>query len=260
MIAVIDLETTGTDATHDRAVSLGVVKLCPLTWTVGETAEFRFNPQMQMRQEVIDVHGITNEMAKTYPPFSDLADPIFKMLDGHDIGGFNLFGLDLPILWNEFNRCGYLWEPLKRNIIDAGSLFKKREERSLSAAVKFYCDRDHEDAHSAACDALETAKVLIAQMHRYKLQDMPLPLVQDESLFNKPLDVAGKIITGADGRPTFTFQKVRDRAVADEVGFAEWLLNKDFHPDTKRIVRNAIGDVKVPDDYYEQYQGEEMQT
>jgi DNA polymerase-3 subunit epsilon len=259
MISCIDLETTGTDATHDRIVSLGIVRIDPMTWTVGKVNEYRFNPQVEMKPEVVAIHGITNEMASAYPLFKWYAHDIYKALDGENIAGFNLLGLDLPILWNEFHRCGIEWKPFERNIIDAGTLFKKREERTLSAAVKFYLGREHKDAHSAGCDALETANVLVAQMERYKLTEMPLPLIEEESLFSKPVDVAGKIVVGPDGRPTYTFQRVKGVAVEDDPGFGEWMMTKDFHPDTLRVVAELIG-YKAPSDDDDDYDDQEMPT
>jgi DNA polymerase-3 subunit epsilon len=143
----------------------------------------------------------------------------------------------------EFKRCGYLWEPLKHNIIDAGTLFKKREARGLAAAYKFYCGKEHIDAHSAAIDSAVTAEVLVSQLERYGLKDYPLPLVEAESLFQKPLDVAGKIVLNDKGEPVYAFGKVKGVRVEDDLGFAQWMRSKDFHPDTIRVldeIRTAL--------------------
>lgn len=247
-IAVIDLETTGLDASNDRIVSLGITHVCPATWTIGEPHGFFFNPERHMDQSVIDVHGITNEMAMNYPTFDELANVVYDLVKGRDIAGFNLLSLDLPILWSEFKRVGIDWEPLKFNLLDAGTLFKKREERTLSAAVAFYLNREHDNAHTAAGDAHATAEVLVEQLKRYKLIGLPVKEIEPETLFDRPLDVAGKIVL-KNGVPTYAFgQKTKGKPVMEDTGFAYWMMSRDFHPHTKQVVSEILSVITPADD------------
>lgn len=233
---------------------MGMVNICPLTWTVGRPVEYIFNPQIPISPESTKVHGITNEQVIHCPSFQELAHVIFDQINGKDLAGFNMLSLDLPILWAEFDRCGIKWEPLKCNLLDAGTLFKKREERTLSAAVQFYLGRQHGRAHSAGGDALATAEVLIEQVMRYKLANQSVEKIEPETLFDRPLDVAGKIVL-KDGVPTYAFgQKQRGNPVTSDIGFAQWMMGKDFHPDTKRVVGeiidSVIGDDLGENDWY----------
>lgn len=251
-LVCIDLETTGLDPLHDRIISMGMVSICPATWTVGRPVEYAFNPGIPIKPESTKVHGITNEQVIHCPSFQELAHAVYDQINGKDLAGFNMLGLDLPILWAEFDRCGIKWEPLKCNLLDAGTLFKKREERTLSAAVQFYLGRQHGTAHSAGGDALATAEVLVEQLSRYKLADLPIETIEPETLYGRPMDVAGKIVVNAngieDGIPRFSFgQKTRGVAVEDEIGFAEWCLRKDFHPHTKQVLREIIAETYQPD-------------
>lgn len=239
-IICFDLETTGLDPVNDRIISMGMASICPVTWTVTGRAEYMFNPGIPISPESTKVHGITNEQVIPYPSFQELAHVIFNQINGRDLAGFNMLSLDLPILWAEFDRCEIKWEPLKCNLLDAGTLFKKREERTLSAAVQFYLGRQHDSAHSAGGDALATAEVLIEQVMRYKLANLPIEKIEPETLYDRPMDVAGKIVL-KDGVPTYAFGfKQRGNPVASDIGFAEWMLSKDFHPDTKRVVNEII--------------------
>lgn len=245
-IIVIDLEATGLDPLHDEIVSLAAVELDSHTWRIGETREWRFRPRHPIPEHATSIHSITNEMAATYPTFAEQVEEILPFLGARPLAGFNLLALDLPLLWRAFDDCGLTWEPCQREIIDVGTLFKKREARSLEAAVRFYLGREHTAAHDATGDAIATARVLAAQVHRYELGDRSVDAIGVESLFAKPLDVCGSIVVGSDGRAAYGFGKHRGVAVEDEPGFARWMLDRDFHPHVKEIVRWALAEAERP--------------
>src|SRR5207244_3943710 len=52
-------------------------------------------------------------------------------------------------------------------MLDVQKVFHMMEQRTLSAAYKFYCNKTLEDAHSAEADASATWEVLCAQIERY---------------------------------------------------------------------------------------------
>ena len=58
-----------------------------------------------------------------------------------------------------------------RRIVDAMTIFHRKERRDLTAAVRLFLDRDHTGAHSAEADVIATAEVLDAQLERYS--DLP---------------------------------------------------------------------------------------
>lgn len=226
-ILCFDIEATGPDPALDRIVQLSISG-------DGACGTWIFNPGRQMSAEVISIHGITNEMVEHCPPFKDQAANLYYIFKQYDLLGFNLSNFDVPILWEEFYRCGIEWDLSDTKLFDAGTLFKRREERTLSAAVQFYCGREHTDAHDAAGDVAATWDVWKAQLKRYGLEGCDRDRLAKESSFDEVrVDLAGKIIVGKDGRPTYNIGKVKGTAVDDDHSFAHWMLDKDFSANTK---------------------------
>lgn len=266
-ICSIDIETTGVDPVLDRIISLGVVVLHP----DGKRVEFEqvFNPGMPISEGATKVHGITDAMVADKPPFSKFAGPILKGLQGKDLLGYNIRSLDLPMLDEEFRRCGLVGLRLNGgncgycvdgirddksrcdicsgtgaapnvNIIDAFGIFAKKEPRDLTAAVKKFCNRDHSGAHGALADAAATVDVLMGQLSMYDMEAMPLGELatyskRDELDF---VDLSGKLYRDAEGDVCFNFgAKTRGKKVRQDTGFAYWVMGKDFPGSTKDALR-----------------------
>ena len=58
-ICFFDLETTGINITHDRIVEISILKVFPNG--TEESKTWLVNPEMTIPNEVIEIHGITNE-------------------------------------------------------------------------------------------------------------------------------------------------------------------------------------------------------
>lgn len=248
----IDIESTGLDVTKDRIVQLALAVYDGLPTIDSQPVEdidLFFNPGFPMSPEVIAVHGITDDKVKSAPSFSVVADKIAAKIEGATLIGFNLWRFDLPMLWEEFNRAGIQWDWTKHPIIDVGNIFKKHEERTLAAAVRFYCGRDHEDAHSAWSDATATAEVLAAQCGRYDdIKTLSPQGLSDASKMDDNVDLAGKIVRNKDGVAVFAFGKSKGVPVVDDVGFAHWMLSKDFPTETKLCIERLLQvDAEIPD-------------
>ena len=139
-LASIDVEGTGTDPVKDRIVALSIVRVHP-GGGVDEQL-YKFNPGVVMTEENITCHGITNEMAATFHPFNvEAANTINAFLEGCDLLGYNLGQYDLPIISETMARVGVEFSVAGRNVVDAGNIFKKKEPRDLSAALKFYAGK-----------------------------------------------------------------------------------------------------------------------
>jgi len=113
------------------------------------------------------VHGITDEMVKDAPVFKQVANEIKQFLDNCDMGGYNSNRFDIPMLIEEFLRAGLEFSIEGRKMVDVQKIFHMMEQRTLSAAYKFYCDKTLENAHSAEADATATYEILEAQLARY---------------------------------------------------------------------------------------------
>ena len=236
-IIFFDLETTGVDTSRDRIVEISMVK-------VGVDGEKqiktrRINPEMPIPAEATAVHGITDEDVKDEPTFKQIAKSLAQFIEGCDFGGFNSNRFDLPVLVEEFMRAGVDVDFKRRKYVDVQNIFHKKEQRTLVAAYKFYCDKDLENAHSAEADTLAPYEVLEAQIERYGDIGSTVEELAAFSTHGETVDFAGRIALNDKGEEVFTFGKYRGRSVAEvfdkEPSYYSWLQNGDFPQYTKKI-------------------------
>lgn len=241
----LDIEGTSPDPATARIVELAVLKVMPdrseKQWCQ------RFNPGVPIPAEATAVHGITDADVADCPTFYERGRGVMLAFDGCDLAGYNLTNYDVPLLWEEFYRAGLIWDLSQINIVDVEKIFKKREQRTLGAAVSFYCGREHEGAHGALADALATRDVLMAQLDRYpELKTMqPAELAAYATLDDmKRIDLAGKLVRDKDGVARYNIGKLRGRPVSDDTSFARWMLNKDFSENTKIHVERVLQEIE----------------
>jgi len=242
-LAVIDLETTGTDPKIDRIIEVSVLKLLPGGDNDHRTR--RVNPGVPIPPEATKIHGISDDDVADCPSFRAIAPSLARFLDGCDLCGFNILGFDLRLLVAEFNRVGLVFPVAGRRIIDACRIFHQREPRDLTAAYRFYCGLHHEGAHGAAADVLATAAILDAQIARY--DDLPRTVEELHGVCNDPaaLDMSGMFGRDEDGTVIFLKGKYKGRSLYDiaasKPDYIEWMQREDFYDDTKAIAAEALG-------------------
>lgn len=236
-IAFIDLETTGVNLSTDRIVEIAIVKL--MTDGTRLVKRKLLNPQIAIPQSSSDIHGITDEMVKDAPTFKQAGNEIKQFLEGCDLGGYNSNRFDIPILMEEFLRAGMEEVDLsQQRMIDVQHIFYQMEPRTLTAAYKYYCDKELENAHSAEVDIKATIEVLEAQVTRYpklgNTVDSILGLIGEE----KVVDYARRFIFDEKGVEVFNFGKNKGKSVADtlrnEPQYYDWMMKGDFPLHTKR--------------------------
>ena len=237
-ICFFDLETTGISITKDRIVEISILKVNPdgseekKTWLV--------NPEMPIPAVVTAVHGITNEKVANEPTFNELAKEVNTWIKDSDLGGFNSNRFDIPLLAEEMLRAGIDFEMKNRRSVDVQTIFHKMEQRTLTAAFKFYCDRSLEDAHSAEADTMATYEVLKAQLDRYEDLENDTKFLADFSSRKKIADFAGFIAFDEDGEECFSFGKHKGKKVTQilekEPGYFGWLQSADFPLYTKKVL------------------------
>ena len=237
-IIFFDLETTGTDTSNDRIVEISMVKVAPDGEKTIKTR--RINPQMPIPAEATAVHHITDEDVKDCPTFKQIARSLKQFMEGCDFGGFNSNRFDLPVLAEEFLRAGVDIDLHNRKYVDVQNIFHKKEERTLVAAYRFYCNKDLEAAHSAEADTLATYEVLLSQLERYSDLENNIDFLADYSSRAKYADFAGRIGSNEAGEEIFTFGKDRDQSVAEvfkkEPSYYEWMMKGDFPQYTKKVI------------------------
>ncbi|ULC60527.1 3'-5' exonuclease [Flaviramulus sp. BrNp1-15] len=237
-ICFFDLETTGVNITSDRIVEISILKVFPngnkesKTWLV--------NPEMPIPKEVTAIHGITNEKVANEPTFKELAKDIYNIIKDSDLGGFNSNRFDIPLLAEEMLRAEIDFDMKNRLAVDVQTIFHKMEQRTLSAAYKFYCDKNLDDAHSAEADTNATYEVLKAQIERYDEVENNTKFLAEFSSRKKFADFAGFITYNKKGEECFSFGKHKGKLVTDvlekEPGYFGWLLNADFPLYTKKVL------------------------
>jgi DNA polymerase-3 subunit epsilon len=240
-IAVFDIEATGADRLQDRIVEIAVLRFFEGGVT---TLSKRVDPGIRIPKESTAVHGITDEDVKGLPRFADIAAELAGFLAGCDLAGYSLRGFDLPVLLKEFDRAGVAFTLQGRRILDAQTIFFKKEPRDLSAALRLFAGREHDGAHSALGDAVAAAEVLAGELSRYA--DLPRE-VEALAAFSTPSEGRyvdpDKRFLWRDGQAIFAFGEYRGsplRKVAEaHPEYLDWILSKDFSAETKRIVREA---------------------
>ncbi len=234
-----DLETTGTDTVRDRIVEISYLKVFPNGKQEIKTR--RLNPEMPIPPSSTAIHGISDEDVKDCPTFKQIARSLATQMEGCDLAGFNSSRFDIPLLVEEFLRADVDIDFTKRKMIDVQVIFHKKEQRTLEAAYKFYCDKELTDAHSAEADTLATYEVLKAQLDKYPdLENDIEKLAADFSAYNNNVDFAGRIILNEDGIEVFNFGKHKGKPVAEvlknEPSFYAWIMDADFPLNTKQVL------------------------
>lgn len=237
-ICFFDLETTGVNITTDRIVEIAVLKVHPngkeesRTWLV--------NPEMVIPKEVIAIHGITNEDVADKPTFKEIAKDVYNMIKDSDLGGFNSNRFDIPLLAEELLRAEVDFDMKNRVAVDVQTIYHKMEQRTLSAAYKFYCNEELEGAHGAEADTRATFEVLKAQIAKYNEIENDTKFLAEFSSRKQFVDFAGFIAYNKKGEECFSFGKHKGKLVTEilesEPGYFGWLLNADFPLYTKKVL------------------------
>jgi DNA polymerase-3 subunit epsilon len=251
-LAVFDLETTGTNVATDRIVEIAIVKALPDGST--EVYSKRVNPEMPISRESTLIHGITDLDVANCPTFKQLAPELDIFLADCDLSGYNAIKFDIPLLVEEFLRAGIDFSLMNRNVVDVQNIFHKMEPRTLKAAYKFYCHKDHEMAHSAEADAVATYEILKAQLDFYKDRDYTdadgitsrpvqndVKALNDFSYNSRNVDLAGHIVFNERQQEVLNFGKYKGQPIEDvfrrEPSYYDWMMKSQFPLSTKRVIQ-----------------------
>ncbi len=237
-IVFFDLETTGINIVSDRIVEISYLKVMPNGRETTKT--ILINPTIPIPEEASLVHGIRDEDVKNCPTFKEVAKEIVNDIEGCDLAGYNSNRFDIPLLAEELLRADIDIDLKKRKFVDVQVIFHKMEQRTLSAAYQFYCDKNLENAHSAEADTKATYEVLQSQLDRYPELENDIEYLSNYTSYNKNVDFAGRIIYNKDGEEVFNFGKYKGQKVEDvfqkDIGYYGWMLNSDFPLYTKKVL------------------------
>ena len=158
-VLAFDLETTGISTNNDRIVQIALIGAdvdgSPIHY------EVLINPQRPIPSGASNVHGIYDSDVRTKPVFKNSANEIAQLMNGAVVVGHNARKFDMPLLQNEFYRCG-VSPPKPEAILDtleAVRRLKIARPHNLGAQ----CARhgiDLSNAHDAAADAAASLLLL----------------------------------------------------------------------------------------------------
>ncbi len=248
-LCFFDLETTGININKDRIVEICVHKVNPDQSS--QTKTYRVNPTIPIPLDASLVHGIYDKDVKTCPTFKEIAGELAAFIENSDLAGYNSNKFDVPILVEEFLRANVDFDMKNRRLVDVQNIFHQMEQRTLSAAYRFYCNKKLEGAHGAEADTLATYEILLAQLERYKetpYEDkqgqISFPVVNDvEALstftsIKKFVDFAGTMVYNDKGQEIFNIGKHKGRLVSEvleyEPSYYAWMMDADFSEFTKQ--------------------------
>ncbi len=247
-LAIFDLETTGINITQDKIIEIAILKIHPDGNQ--ETYLSRVNPGIKMTAENMAIHGISNEELINEPTFKDIAPAVKAFVDGCDFGGYNSNRFDVPVLVEEMLRVDPEFDISESKFVDVQNIFHKMEQRTLSAAYKFYCGNTLENAHSALADATATWEILNAQLERYPELKTDMDFLSEFTLAHdfSRADFAGRLAKNDKDEVLYNFGKNRGKTVQEimktEPGYHGWMLNADFPLHTKQILKAEVNRLK----------------
>lgn len=243
----IDIETHAFVAPENsHIIEMGVIGYYP----DGTTKEFHslFKPPIPITQEATDKHGITNEMVKDAPAFKGAgAQRLAATFTDCDFCGYNVL-FDLRVLQGELTRSGIPWRYRKAYLLDGYALWKAIKPRTLEGALKEFLDREPRQAHRALEDAKDAYDVFLAMLDRFGLNYIPETIHKmcfkeiDDSNW---VDPDGKFIWdnnevicnfGENGKKKTPLRQMSSR-------YLKWILNSDFSPEVKELVKNALNNL-----------------
>lgn len=162
---VLDTETTGLETTQDhRIIEIGCVELVNRRLT-GRHYHQYINPQREVDDGALEVHGISNEFLADKPLFESVAEEFLAFIDGAELVIHNA-PFDVGFIDHEFAKLeGYGKTADYCSVVDTLVMARQRhpgQKNNLDALCKRYdVDNSQRDLHGALLDAEILADVYL---------------------------------------------------------------------------------------------------
>lgn len=237
-LVFIDLETTGVNVGADRIVEIALLKVHQNG--TKESKRYLVNPTIPIPEAVTKIHGISDDHVKDQPAFAAIANEIHAFIGGADFAGYNSNKFDIPMLIEEFTRAGIHFDITSCKLVDVQNIFHKMEQRTLSAAYRFYCNKELEGAHTAEADTNATYEVLLAQLEKYDSLKGEVEFLSQFSTMHRNVDLAGRVVMNEEGVEVFNFGKHKGKSVREifkkDASYYDWMMQGDFPTNTKNVI------------------------
>lgn len=260
-LCFFDIEATGLNVIRDKIVQIAIIKYSK-KGKEPEELSMMINPGIPISEEAMGVHGITPKMLANKPTFQQVSQKIYDFIGNSDLAGYNSNRFDVPMLMEEFARVGMELDVSKRRLIDVQRVFYKMEPRTLRAALRFYCNKEIENAHDALADVHATIDVFKGQLERYEGVDLidadgnviEAPIKNDMQVIHdftgdlKTIDATQRLKYNQEGVVVFNFGKYVGKPVAETLqkdkNYYNWIMNKEFSSQVKQIVKKLVKENK----------------
>ena len=245
-LIIFDLETTGVNTAFDRIIEIYLIKV----QADGERTDLflRLNPGVPIPAAASAVHHIYDADVLNEPSFKDKAHDLIAFIGNADFAGFNSNKFDFPMLVEEFYRAGVEFDISKRKFIDAQKIFHTMEPRNLTAAYKFYCSKELNNAHSAKADTEATWEIIQSQLEHYTQLEPNIDYLHAFSGQNNLADLAGRLVYNEHKEIVFNFGKHKGKIVKEvfktDFGYYDWLMKGDFAQQTKHVLTQIKLDMR----------------
>jgi DNA polymerase III subunit epsilon len=258
-LVFFDVETTGLNVIRDRILQIALIKYLK---NGGKELELTLliNPGVPISDESMSIHGFTPKDLANKPTFQQVSKQLFDFIGNADLAGYNAARFDIPMLMEEFSRVGIEFEINNRRIIDVQRVFYKMEPRTLKAALKFYCQKDLEDAHDALADVRATVDVFKGQLQFYEGKNLideeggiieepiknDIQVIHDFTNDLRTVDATQKLKYDRNGTIVFNFGKYNGQPVVDVLAkdkqYYHWIVDKEFSAQVKQTVKQLMKD------------------
>ena len=247
-LAIFDLEATGLNITKEIIVQIAILKINP----DGSEEKFEslINPEIHISEEVTKIHGIKNEDVVDAPTFTQIADKIVSFIENADLAGYNSNKFDIPLLAEELLRAENNFDISTKRFVDVQNIFHKMEQRTLVAALKFYCNQELVNAHNAMSDTNATWEVLKAQLERYPELEGNIDYLSKFTKNGNTIDFAGRLAYNDKNEAIYNFGKHKGKTIKEvtqiEPGYYSWFVSPqtDFPLHTKQKLKEIVEQIK----------------
>ena len=164
---VLDTETTGLEVSQDhRIVEIACVEIMHRRLT-GQVFHHFLNPERDIDEGALEVHGITRGSLEDRPIFSIIADDLIRFIENAELIIHNA-SFDIGFINNELSLAKHGVTDIRDccTVVDSLELARKMhlgQKNSLDALCKRYAvDNSHRELHGALLDARILADVYLA--------------------------------------------------------------------------------------------------
>lgn len=161
---VLDTETTGLEPKlGHKIIEIGCVELVNRKLT-GRHYHQYINPEREIDEGAVEVHGITSDFLQDKPLFADIADDFYAFVQGAELVIHNA-PFDMGFLNHEYAQLGRPVLEKACTVLDTLALARQKhpgQKNSLDALCKRYgVDNSHRDLHGALLDSEILADVYL---------------------------------------------------------------------------------------------------